>query len=357
MGKIYQENFDITLSDKIISASYVTTDWAKGFSCSTSLCGLCCITELPDRVPRQSFEHFNTPICGHYDVTKKNCKKYQHRPWGCQMYPFIYGVENNRVIISPSLECPATNGPYPNLNVVKQCFSNPFTESTLNLLADVFTNAYLSQFWNISKGFVDELQNKVLDSIDDGFSFPVLSSLSELAYAFADDFFHVNSGHAKFPPMSQIISQIANGKSVICNNFSDRPLMEYFIISGLKVQSTIWNPANGEIKITKPRLIPEKMELEIDNDALALLKDYFSLTFKRPYLSLSAASLTRLPTMMSNHYVGNIVGNFIHLDAAANLFAYRIPNNKVDRTIMREILSFADGCLLSQFRKPRTVLK
>lgn len=142
-----------------------------------------------------------------------------------------------------------------------------------------------------------------------------------------------------------------NCRSVISTNFQTNNV--YFArIKKFKMRLTVWNPSTGEIKTIKTRLAAKPRELEIKKDGMQLLRDYFSLLFKRPFLSLSAVQLTYLPKMIPVLLGSNFTGNFVHLEVAANLFAYKLLETGIDRNSMRELLSFADGCLLGQFREP-----
>ncbi|MFW6117845.1 MAG: YkgJ family cysteine cluster protein [Thermoproteota archaeon] len=37
-------------------------------------------------------------FCFFYDVTKSRCKVYEHRPWGCRIYPVMYSEEEGVVL-------------------------------------------------------------------------------------------------------------------------------------------------------------------------------------------------------------------------------------------------------------------
>ena len=184
----------------------------------------------------------------------------------------------------------------------------------------------------------------------------MLNKLAELVNDCKNRFYNVKTKSPTYPPIYTLISSVTNGKSFISTNFESNNI--YFVrIQKFKVRLTIWNPKTGEIKIVKTRLTSQPKKLEIKKDGMELLRDYFSLLFKRPFMSLSAVNLTILPRMIPALLGSIFTGSFVHLEAGANLLAHKFSADGIDRNDMRELVSFADSCLLSQFRNPEKSIR
>jgi hypothetical protein len=123
-------------------------------------------------------------------------------------------------------------------------------------------------------------------------------------------------------------------------------------IKNFDVRIQTWNPQSEETQIVETTLPPHPQEIEIKKDGLTLLRDYISLLFRRPFLSLSTIGFTLLPRPLPRILADTFVANSVHLEAGANLFAFKYSETGLNKTCMRELLSFADGFLLSQFRHP-----
>ena len=353
MSNLIEKWFAVETPKGNFQAKYVSTNWAKGFNCTPRSCGLCCITELPEGVPKKSFKPFDKLICGHFNIERKTCQAYDNRPWGCRTYPFIFGVESGQVIISPSLECPSTNISEINLDILEKTFRYPAVGGVVDSFNDIFEKAKRSRFWDSSEEFWVFLQDEINKYLDSNTHFPMLNDLSELVHGCIDHYFNVHVKRPEYPPINKIISTIVEDKSFISTNFHTNHV--YFVkMNKLRAHLTIWNPSTGEIKTIETQLTMQPQELEIKKDGMQLLKDYFSLLFKRPFLSLAALTwpLIGIPTIIPTVLVNIFAGNFVYLEAVANLFAYRLRENGIDRNSMRELLSFADGCLVGQFRNP-----
>lgn len=353
MSKLFEEKFDIETQKKHYKVKYISTNWAKGFNCTPSTCGLCCISELPQNVPKKNFKPFEEVICSHFNVENKKCEIYDKRPWGCMTYPFIFGFENGNVIVSSSLECPSTNASRLNIDSLKETFHKPKVGLVIDYLNQVFKETKYSRFWDTPHAFWGFLEDQINKYFDQKNQFPMLEDLSEQVQKWQDNYFNVKTNRTKLPPIYQLIKNISNGKSVILSGFNTKDItMIYFKMKKFKVHSTIWNPSQNSIKKVKSRLPLKSQNLKITEDGMKILRDYLSLIFKRPFLSLSAAQLTKVPRMVPLLLSSNFIGAITHIEVAANLFANRFTESGIDKEGMRDILSFADGCLLSMFRNP-----
>lgn len=358
MRKLFEEKFDIETSKKHYKVKYISTNWAKGFNCTPSTCGLCCISELPPNVPKKNFKPFDEVICRYFNVENKKCEMYDKRPLGCKLYPFIFGFENEDIIVSPSLECPSTNASILNINSLKETFNKPSFGLVIDNLNQVLKEAKYSRFWDTPQAYWAFLEDQINKYFDQKNQFPILEDLSDQVQEWQDNYFNVKTNRTKLTPIYQLIKNIANGKSVILGGFSTKDItMIYFKIKKFKVHSTIWNPAQNSIKKVKSRLPIKSLNLKITEDGMKILRDYLSLIFKRPFLSLSAVQLTKAPRMVPLLMSSNFVGAITHIEVAANLLAYRFTENVIDREGMRDILSFADGCLLSMFGNPQKSMR
>lgn len=208
MSNLIEEGFTVETPKDNFQAKYVSTNWAKGFNCAPKSCGLCCITELPEGVPKKTFKPFGQVICAHFNTERKICEAYEKRPWGCRTYPFIFGVENGQVVVSPSIECPSTNISTINLDLLKETFRNPKVGFVVDYLNDVFEKAKSSQFWDSSEAFWGSLEDEINKYLDSHTRFPILNDLSELVYGSVDRYFSIKTKHPKHPEIYYLFQQL-----------------------------------------------------------------------------------------------------------------------------------------------------
>jgi len=351
MNNLIEEHFQIETANRIFQAKYVAPKWSKGFDCSSSVCGLCCISEIPTGVPTKIFEPLDCKICKNYNIGKKVCEDYSKRQWGCKTYPFIFGIEKDKIIISPALECASTNKQAINLDPFKNMFKDFEVNLTLKYMEDSLNNVKFSPFWKSPYDYWSLLEEQLNKYFSAHYSFPILDEVSKIIHASMEYHFNVKAQAHRYPPIYQLIENITNGKIFISTSFKASEV--YFVrIKKFKVLISIWNPSTNKIKNIKSVLPMKPLEFEITKDAMELLVDYFALLFKRPFLSLSALQAFETKKMIPALLSSNLAANLVHLETAANFFNFKFPNGEINREVMREIISFADGSLLSLFRNP-----
>lgn len=353
MTNINETDFIISTSLSSYNAKFIAPKWAPGFSCDPESCGLCCISELPEGVATKNFQPFNSMICKHYDVDKKNCNSYTRRPWGCKMFPFMYGIENGVLKISASLDCPATHKKELDISSIKNSFEDLELSKSFSGIELMYLRIKSSRAWQNSDVFWEHLALKIMDLFDLKSNFPLFYKAKSLIFNFIDEYYDVKPKREKFPPMDVILTSMLKSKSAIATDFQSNNPFHVRIKNG-RAQVTVYNICSKKTEKIVFKLPNKPLRLSIDSDALELLKDYVELLMKRPFLSLSAASViitgTRcnIPSMATSL----LVGAFTNLEAGATFTALKNNSGNVDKNTMREIISFADGCLCGIFKNP-----
>jgi len=87
-----------------------------------------------------------------------------------------------------------------------------------------------------------------------------------------------------------------------------------------------------------------------------LLADYGSLMVRRPFLFLGTISSRILPQVIPMSSTDHLVGAFLSLEVGASVISARESTSEIHREIMREILSFCEPCVHSQFKAPDRAL-
>ncbi|PVX26103.1 MAG: hypothetical protein CW691_02460 [Candidatus Bathyarchaeum sp.] len=351
MANIIETEFLINTPFSSFQARVVTPKWSKGFECTPQTCGLCCISELPNNMPTKDFKPFNCRICCKYNTENKMCKAYDKRPWGCKTYPFLFGFENGTLIISPSLECPATNEEEMNFEAIKESFSESQVAKSLEEQELIFYKVKGSKIWKNADKFWLKLSNEISDVLNLSPNFPVMENAKSLILEVHNNYYNIKSPMPKHPHMNVILSDMLKNKGGIATNFdSNNP----YYVRVKKGRARIISLELNSNKIEETYVgFPDKpLELEMDIGALKILKDYVKLLMKRPFLALSTISLGIAPRYISTFAISNLMGAFVNLEAGATFYACKNEVNKLDSNAIREIISFADGCLMSQFRNP-----
>lgn len=353
MNNLIEEYFEIETTKGSYQAKYVSPIWARGLDCKPSSCGLCCISATPQLVPKKTFSPLGNKICSYLNIDKKVCKTYERRPYGCKIAPFFFGIENGQIIISPSLECPSTNKSKINMSMIKKTFNNSSVRLQLDDLDDIFNQTKSSKEWDSIEEFWVFLKGEIKSFFDSNNQFPFLDELTELVQDCIDRYFNINTVHNKQPSIDQLVTSITNGQCFISTNFESNEIL-HVRIKKLKAYLTYWNPKTGQIRKIKTRLAKQSKEIQIQEDGMQLLKDYLSLLFERPFLSISTVYQTSSELTLPETLTSVFLGNFVHLESGANLLAYKFADIGIDRNSMRELVSFADSCLLGLFRNPKT---
>lgn len=357
MNEILEKELVIETPLSVFPTKIVSPKWSSGFECKSGSCGLCCISELPEGIPTKRFKPFNSRICSYYNVEKRKCNSYESRTLGCKTFPFIFGIEYGSMIISPSLECPSTNGDVFDLQSVKETFSDPQLARILMGLDLMNLEAISTRSWMYADDFWEKLVEHMNNLFERTSSFPFLYEAKSLVFDFLDNYFNVKAHRADYPPMNVILTNMLKNKAAIATNFqSNNPYYVRIHKNRAKISSYNLNSKKiNEVTITLPK---EPLQLEVDTKALEMVKDYVKLLMKRPFLSLSSfICLTLVPANVPSIAASNLVGGFVNLEAGATFTVLKNDVKSVNENMMREIISFSDGCLTGMFKDPSSSLQ
>lgn len=165
-------------------AKFIAPAWGQGFQCQGGECGLCCLTELPDAVPRIHNYNIDQAICGFFDSKNKLCKEYIRRPQTCKTYPFFFGVEEGTILISASLECPGTNSnKIIPTEVLSELFEEPSANKTVTFLNDCYEQAILRHdLWADANRIWQIIKERVKYYFMQVTNFPFSQSVSQMMF-------------------------------------------------------------------------------------------------------------------------------------------------------------------------------
>jgi len=107
------------------------------------------LTELPPGVSQVHNSNVDKAICGFYDAERRLCRKYDRRPLGCRIYPFLFGVVEGQILISASLECPGTNSRESSQQgVILNMLNEPSILKRITLMNDCYEKAvFFPDLW------------------------------------------------------------------------------------------------------------------------------------------------------------------------------------------------------------------
>jgi len=354
VSHLFTENFNLETTLFSYPAKFVAPIWGKGFECQVGVCGLCCLTELPEDVPRVHNVNFDKAICGLFDIARKKCQKYETRPVGCKTYPFFFGVEEGQVIISTSLECPGTNSKKKvEKGLILDVFKEPYMDERVTFMNNIYEEAILlPRLWNNSNSVWEAIKNRVEDYFSRNSEFPFLQEVTQLIYDTMRDVLGQDAPKIRpFSPPTLIKHTLG---LYIATRFESNKLA-LAEMKGSKIIMVLFNNEIKEICRVKFRVPLEFRFLEMDKGAQDLLHDYVSLLLNRPFMSLAAikAVFGQIPMPLS--LAQALSGAFVPIEAGATLVAYRDKLKRVDREAMREIISFSEGTTYSTFQRPDKV--
>lgn len=337
-------------------AKFIAPIWAKGFECQIGLCGLCCITGTPGDIRLKHNAQLDRSICGFYDVERSTCQRYAERPEVCRMYPFLYGVEDGQVLVSTSLDCPATNSESTiSRKVLLDLFKVPFVNQTITVMNDSYEMAVLNPLiWDRADSVWQMLKSKVQRFFDKVTNFPFLSEATIQIYEPVANV--LKTEPPKVPPASFTkLVEMCQGLH-FATRFSSHRLF-LVDLKDSEIWMTLCDNKLRNVSKTKIRTPRELLDLEIDKEARNLLRDYIALLCNRPFLGLAAMIATRTHYSLLSYLPNIFAGCIMPLDIGATLIAYRDRLRKIDEDIMREVIGFAETMVLGTFRRPDVAMQ
>lgn len=353
-NRLVSKSCETQIEGTTFRTEFVAPRWARSYECTQGTCGLCCLAELPQKVPRKHNSDLDQTICGLYNIQRRSCLKYSERPFGCRIYPFFMGVEEGIILTSTMLGCPGTN-----------CKSETDPRILTETLGDSSVAPIVLQLHNIYERAKNEyslwldaaqiwrnLSNVAGDFLTQRTHFPFASDFKDLMLNMVDDLLEIPKSerrHYAIPSIATLLPRTV--RSYIATRFSSTKL--YFVkVRGSKAVIISLGKEKGEVERTKIKTPLKPLSLEIERDARNILEDYFMLLLKRPFLSLATQSLfffaTAVPTLLSDILVGSIV----NLEVGATFIASRDSLKSIDKDSMREIISLSDALTLGLFRRP-----
>jgi len=354
---LVQKTCEIELRSGTILLRFTAPSWAKGFKCEPGSCGLCCMVEPPEKTPRKRFALLDTSICQFYSYPERICTKYTQRPWGCRTYPFIFGIEDKELKVSTMLGCPATNVTTDvDLDDLKATFCDPAVKPSIEWIFSMFNDAKRSELWKDADNIWNTVSKNVEKYISRLRSFPFLLELRSLVLNAVDDCLDIPKSrreHPKVPPFLNVVRNMSKG--YIATGLSSCKVW-MTKLHGTKMRFTSFDPKSRKTTTIKKRIPIEPPQLEIEKRSRELLADYGSLMVRRPFLFLGAVSSRILPQVIPMSSSDHLVGAFLSLEVGASVISARESTSEIDKKTMREILSFSEACVHSQFKAPDRAL-
>jgi len=339
-------------------AKFIAPVWAQGFECKSGLCGLCCLVQLPDDVPRKHNAKMDRVVCRFYDVEQRLCLRYNKRPIGCKIYPFLFGVEEGQIIISASLECPATNL---KKNIQTGILVNVLEDAHVNQRITIMNDCYekailLPQIWSDANRVWKTLTNMVQDYFRHKTKFPFLLDFRILSVKTVAN--SLNLEVPEVPKTSYSVTKLIESTSglYIGTRFESNNLC-LVKVKGNKTKITVFDQNLKELNKVKMKTPRKFLDLEIDKEAQHLLNDYVSFLCHRPFLSLATIfSNKNDPRPIPFILESTLAGSLMIVEVGATLLASRDKLKSIDRDTMREIISYSEGSIQPMFSNPDKVV-
>lgn len=334
--------FTVPTKAIIYPAMFVAPAWAPGYGCRKGLCGLCCLTQSPTGVSSSHNANLDKAVCRFYNSEMRTCRKYLDRPTVCRKYPFAFGVENDRILISVSLECPGTNS---KTVIDTDAVSSMLCEEPTNAIIAFMDSQYRSavstpSIWRDADQVWTELSRRVKEYFSKKTSLPCLQEVIQLTV----DTVWKAAGEEppRIPPYPVAIATKNTEGLYIATRFETHTLGLVKVI-GSKTKISLLDEKWREITKITIKTPTEFLSLEMDKDAQNMIRDYVSFLCNRPFLSLasirSASEHVPVPICLQKVFAGV----FVPLEVGASLVAHRDRLESLDSNAMREIISFAEG--------------
>jgi len=347
---LIQRAFQIPTNVFTYPAKYIAPIWAQGFECHAGDCGLCCLTEKPDKVSGIHNAQLDKAICQLYNTKTKICRRYMDRPDLCKLYPFFFGVEDGQVIIMASLECPGTcSDKTPRMELISELLKEPYFAGRLAFFNDCYEQAILYSDLSDTKHFQTRLVPEIRSMFRERRHFPFLLEAVQLIYkVFAESF---GEKVSIIPPFSVPALIRSTEGLYIATRFQSHDL-GLVTTKGSKLKIVFFDEELREKKNVKKAIPTAFEELELDKGAQQLLYEYILFIMGRPYLSLSAVLAVLKQEPVSSNFARSIAGVFPPIEVGATLIAQRDNITRIDRDTMREIISFSEGNSRGSFIRP-----
>lgn len=344
----------VQTKDKTYPFRFFSVRWARSFQCLAGLCGLCCLVELPSDVPRKHSDLLDKSICGFYDSRQKSCSRYSKRPFGCRIYPFFLGVEDGVIYLSTMLGCPATNHETEiEENTITRMLSDPEVYTGVIWLDQNYMRARQdSRLWMNAENICHALSSNIMEFFRRKSEFPLMSEFKDVALTAVDDLLHIPESqrkHFAIPQMHNLVRAIA--RSYLATRF-DSTKIYTMQVKGSKILMKCLDPIKGTAGRIRCKIPAKSLCLGIERKAKEMLEDYMALMLQRPFLSLAASAVLLYPTCVPFLYTDNLVGSVVNLEVGASIIAERDHLTTIDADSMREIISFSEISLISQFNRP-----
>lgn len=334
--------FTVPTKTIIYPAMFVAPAWAPGYVCPKGLCGLCCLTQSPTGVSSSHNANLDKAVCRSYNSEIRTCRKYLDRPTVCRKYPFAFGVENDRILISVSLECPGTNS---KTDIDTDAVSSMLCEEPTNAIITFMDSQYRSAvstpgIWRDAGQVWTELSRRVQEYFSKKTSLPCLQEVQQLT---VDTVWGVAGEEPPEVPPCSVGTVTKNTQGLyIATRFETHALGLVKVI-GSKTKISLLDEKWREINKITIKTPTEFLSLEMDKDAQSMIRDYVSFLCNRPFLSLasirSVSEHVPVPIILQRAFAGV----FAPLEAGATLVAHRDHLESLDSNAMREIISFAEG--------------
>jgi len=269
----------------------------------------------------------------------------------CEIFPFLFGVEDGQVLISTCLTCPATNSES-NIDpkVLPETLESPYFSRQLTLMNDYYEHAILSP--HIWRG-ADQLWHTLTKRIQDFFShktdFPFLSELRDMIVDIVAGSPRIRAKIPPLPPITELMSRV---KAYIATRFESSGICLVKSVDS-KTMIVLFDENLKRKKAVKVKTPTKSPDLEIEKAARKLLNDYVSLICNRPFLSLATRMCATIkPRPVPGYLLSSVASSFVHIEIGATLIATRDKLKVIDRDTMREIIGFSEAAVLSRFRRP-----
>lgn len=350
---LFVKRFTIPSAFHDYPARFVSTSWGRSFQCNPNQCGLCCLTQKPDSVPEIHHKEIGKAICGFYDVEGKICRKYRERPSGCKTYPFFFGVEDEQIVVSLSLECPGCGLDNEiDVDTLHSIFREDYFQKRIVLLDDCYTKAILNaDLWGNADLLWGSLTSKVAEFFAGNTHFPILPDLMPCILKEDSDASNHAIPRIGLPSAYEMFNN-TQGLYIATRFEKFNPCL--VVTKGTKINILEFDDKANvarRVKIHSPKIL----SLELTSGARQILRDYEVLLSNRPFLSLATVKALMENEPVPRCLIALFAGAFIPLEAGASIVAYRDNLRVIDREAMREIISFAEGTTQSTFNRPDKV--
>jgi Fe-S-cluster containining protein len=326
----------------IYELSIISPEWACGFNCKIGDCGYCCITEKPDSVPEKRLNKFDMHICAYYDMKNKLCLDYPHRPYTCNLFPFLFGTVEGQVTITTMLGCPSTNEKEFSVPVIEDILNNDNTKKQIDLQDRMYLAFSNTREWYQANLYLKEVKRKLLDLLHDIEFFPSLDSINNILGKTL--YGEAYTGRSLPNIRTLLANDIKNCGAYIATRFNS---VDCYNISLRGNRVTMCNLFDKKVIFQL-----HNQKYQVDTVSLDILKDYLLFVFERPLL-LSAKQGSLYHNRNMSVVIRDLLFSvFSPLVIGSVLIGSRDKLEFIDADSMREIISYAEPDVITIFRRP-----